>query len=143
MTDIEIEGLAEAIQKYRGASRKLGLAMRETMRNSLNVLHEKVPPYPPPPSDSTYRRTGTLGRSLGSRRGGGRAGLPDIYRVTGSTKNIEGAFGTRLDYAPYVISDDDQAWMHKGRWWTMNTVADRARSKIKKLWNDLINKILE
>jgi hypothetical protein len=143
MTDIEIEGLDEAIQKYQGASKKLERAMRQTMNNSLLVLHENVPPYPSPPEGSTYRRTGTLGRTLGSGPGGGVAGKPDIYQVTGSMNNIQGAFGTRLNYAPYVISDDKQARMHKGRWFTMSTIADRARAKITKLWNDLIDVILK
>jgi len=142
MTDIKIEGLEEAIQKYQGASQKLERAMRKTMDSSLLVVHESVPPYPSPPEGSTYRRTGTLGRTLGSGQGGGVVGRPDIYQVTGSMKNIQGAFGTRLEYAPYVISDEDQAWMHKDRWWTMGTIADRARTKIIKLWNDLIDVIL-
>ena len=46
----------------------------------------------------------------------------------------EASFGTRLDYAPYVIGDEEQAKVHRGRWWTISKVAERATGKITKVF---------
>jgi hypothetical protein len=102
-----------------------------------------VPPYPPPPQDSGYRRTGTLGRSLGVGYGGGKTGKPSIYGIKGGGRNIEGRFGTNLEYAPYVIDAQRQAKIHKGRWWTMDTIKQKAEAKIKKIWEDMVKFILK
>jgi hypothetical protein len=149
MTDIEIRGLQEAIQKYKDAPQKLRAGLRKTMFTSLDIVHENVKPYPPPPTDSSYRRTGTLGRTLGASRGGALTGSkPDIYRVQQtSADNMTGYFGTKLDYAPYVIGgaqdDPGQAWMHKSRWWTIDDVAEAAKEKVQAAWNELIKRILK
>jgi hypothetical protein len=149
MADIEIHGLEEAIQKYQGAPLKLRKAMRATMFTSLDIVHENVKPYPSPPADSPYRRTGTLGRTLGASRGGALTGSkPDIYRVQQtSADNMSGYFGTKLNYAPYVIGgaqdDPGQAWMHKSRWWTIDDIAEAAKEKVQAAWERLIKIILE
>jgi hypothetical protein len=56
--------------------------------------------YPPPPSGSTYQRTGNLG--------GGWAAT--------KTANSVYSFDNPVEYAGYVVGDD-QAFMHRGRWW--------------------------
>ena len=133
MAEINITGLQELVDKFKQSEQKLHDGMQLTMNASLDTLQESVPPYPPRPQESTYIRTGTLGRSLGAS-----GAKPDIKKVTGTVKTIQGAFGTRINYAPYVISDDKQAYMHRGRWWTMQTVADKARDKIERLWQKFI-----
>lgn len=128
---IEITGLKEIRARFAAYPEKFGRAVEKTLEAALFILTESVPPYPPPPVDSTYTRTGTLGRTLGSSQTGGPAGLlPEIFEV----KQIgEGAWtadwGTRLEYAPYVIGTFTQAG-HMGHWWTILTVARRAIPKI-------------
>lgn len=145
---VEIKGLKELLSSMTKYPAELAKTVGVTMVASLNTLWENVPPYPPPPQDSTYRRTGTLGRSLGSSQGGGASGgEPSIYRVRQLGEgNYEGVFGTNLDYAPYVIGDTTQAEVHQGRWWTMQTITQRAAEKINHLWQkagDLLAKFLE
>lgn len=127
--NIQIEGLDNLIEKFRRWPDKFRRSARATMEASLLVIHESVPPYPPPPAGSTYDRTGTLGRRLGA--GGGS---PDIYEVREAGNYFEGSFGTNLEYAPWVIDEDRQAWMHRGRWWTLQGVGRRAKDRIVELW---------
>jgi hypothetical protein len=139
-TTIIVEGLEEIRSRFRRFPDKYHRATKTTMEASLLTVWESVPPYPEEPPDSSYTRTGTLGRTLGSGETGGRqGGQPDIYEINQGSSYIEGAFGTRLGYAPHVIGDPDteQAWMHQGRWWTLVEVLQRAATKIERLWDAL------
>jgi len=132
---LEVEGLEELREKYKDAPQRFKAAMFKTTEGSLLVLHENVPPYPEANPDSTYIRTGTLGRSLGSSFGGGASGgEPDIYTVKQMGSEVVGEFGTRLEYAPYVIGENEQAAQHRGRWWTIGTIARNAQAKIERLF---------
>ncbi len=130
---IQVFGLDEVIQRMEAYPTELHQGMDTTMEASLLVLQENVPAYPQASETSTYRRTGTLGRTLGSAIGGGKSGTPEIFEVRSMGSAVEGRFGTNLDYAPHVIGDETQAWMHY-RWFTMKTIADRATAKITRLW---------
>lgn len=142
---IEIKGLKELLSSMTRYPVELAKTVAVTMSASLNTLWGNVPPYPPPPSDSAYRRTGTLGRSLGSGMGGGASsGEPSIYKVRQLGEgNYEGTFGTNLDYASYVIGDTQQASVHQGRWWTMRKIAERAAEKINRLWQMAGDKLVQ
>lgn len=132
---IVIEGLDELSARFAQFPDAFQRVMHKTMEASLLHLWGSVPEYPEPPGTSTYTRTGTLGRTLGSSEGGGRSGgKPDIYEVKQGPGYTEGEFGTNLSYAPYVIGDNEQAWMHRGRWWTIATVAERAKDGIERLF---------
>ena len=147
---IEIEGLKELIDKFDKLPNEVQQTLVKMMYVSLDTLQENVPPYisqvvPP----EVYRRTGTLGRSLGSGMAGGKVGKPTVYSVRGTGKDTVGEFGTNLSYAPYVISPERQAYMHKpgykGRpgWWTLNTIKDKALPKIIQRWNDAMAAIIK
>jgi hypothetical protein len=140
---IEVRGLTELIQRMQQYPQKLAAVVKTGMDATLAALWESVPPYPASPPDSTYRRTGTLGRTLGSSFSGGKSGgEPSIYSTRSlGAGNIEGRFGTNLDYAPYVIGDGTQAKVHQGRWWTMTTIAEKAKSKITAVWNSVGTKL--
>jgi hypothetical protein len=137
---IEVRGLTELIERMRAYPRELQEGVEVTMDAAMLTLHENVPPYPPPPDTSTYDRTGTLGRTLGSSESGGKAGTPDVYEVREMGSAWEGHFGTNLEYAPYVIGDDTQAG-HMGHWWTMKVVAERATDKINRMFETLAKKL--
>jgi len=146
--EIKVEGLKELIAKFDQLPTEIQREFVTTMHQSLLALQENVPPYVPqvvPPE--VYRRTMTLAGSIGSSPGGGKAGSPSIYSVTGSGKDVKGQFGTNLNYAPYVIDPDRQAYMHrpgyKGRrgWWTMDDVVKRARDKIERLWRAMVEDV--
>ena len=81
------------------------------------LLRAEMRKYPPPPPNSTYRRTGTLGKSW-----------------TQAVKKFGGSWlaqvGTRLNYAPYVQDMNRQAEIHQGRWQTIQSVAADKRDEV-------------
>lgn len=145
---IEIKGLNELLRQMTKYPMQLVKVVSVTMSASLNTLWEKVPAYPPQEPDATYRRTGTLGKSLGSSMSGGAVGDPSVYRIRQLGEgegNFEGTFGSNLDYAPFVIGEQ-QAGMHSSNWWNIITIAQRAADKIERLWQkagDLLAEFLE
>jgi hypothetical protein len=149
---IEYRGLNELIAQMRAFPQKLKQVAKIGMEASLNTLWENVPSYPTPPDGSSYRRTGTLGKSLGSSEGGGSAGgKPSIYEVkqAGVGGFVEGRFGTTLDYAPYVIGPTEgakgerQAWMHKDRWWQLEDIIPKSKAKIDAIWTGIAQKMAD
>lgn len=136
---IEIEGIDELIKKYDKMPKNINDKMNKTMEASLRALNSKVPGYPPQRENMVrpYKRTGTLGRSIGV--GGAK---PTVYSITGSGGNIQGRFGTDLSYAKYVIDEKQQAYMHKNWWWTLDFVARRSKDTIVSLWNRVIQALL-
>ena len=132
---LEVEGLDELREKFKEAPDRFANAITKATEGSLLVLNENVPPYPEANPDSTYVRTGTLGRTLGSSFGGGASGgQPDIYTVRQMGSEVVGEFGTNLEYAPYVIGEMEQVHQHQGRWWTIKTIAERATEKITRVF---------
>jgi hypothetical protein len=115
---------------------QLDAVMKETAVAALLIIHESVPAYPKQMPDSSYVRTGQLGRSMGVGQGGGELGNPDIYLVKKmGSGEYEGEFGTNLGYAPQVIGEQSQKEFFKARgWWTTRTIATRATPKIVKLY---------
>lgn len=81
-----------------------------------------------------YRRTGTLQREITTETA-----------VNGNA--VIGNIGTALEYAPYVIGDN-QAPIHQGRWWQLDDEVEKnlddatrvleetAWAEIEKLWAD-------
>lgn len=138
----EIKGLDELLQRMQAYPTELVKTMAVGMSASLNIFWEKVPPYPKQDPGARYRRTGTLGRSLGSSESGGATSdAPSIYKVKSLGQgNFEGTFGTNLEYAHWVIGEK-QAGMHSSNWWNIQTIAFRAADKVEKLWNDIAEKL--
>ena len=140
-TQIEVRGLKELQARIAQFPDKLEEAQQVTMDASLLTLWENVPPYPKISFNSSYRRTGTLGRSLGTSAAGGKgSGKPSIYETKKLGSGFEGRFGTDLSYAPYVIGDTTQA-THMGYWWQMKDIANKAGDKITRLWQTLADKM--
>ena len=124
----------DLIQRMHAYPSVLHREMEATMKKALYHTQGSVPPYPPARPESSYIRTGTLGRSIGL---GGRA---DIYEVRRIGAGYEAVLGTRLGYAPYVIGEN-QAFMHKGRWWTIKTVAEKATPGIMRLFEEMAKRM--
>lgn len=137
MIEIGIQGMKELERKLKHLPDKLNQLTHKTMETSLQLLQKNTPEYPPVPPESKYIRTETLGRSLG-----GAGGKPTVYSIKGTGANVVGTFGTNLSYAQYVIDENRQAYMHKGRWWTMKTIVENTKEKIINLWNLMIKRAL-
>jgi hypothetical protein len=134
-SSITVIGLDELRQRFRAFPEKFRAGVAKALEASLLVLWENVPPYPAPPPDSDYRRTGTLGRTLGA--GGAK---PDIYAVKQEGGYWVGEFGTNLEYAPYVIGDETQAHQN-AHWWTMSVIGEKAEEKILAVFDMLAEKL--
>lgn len=104
--------------------------IEEGMSRGMTLIHGGLPPYPPPPASSTYRRTGTLGREITTDTA-----------IEGNA--VVGKIGTVTEYASYVISRDDQAWMHEGRWWTLDEEVEKAVDQVGEEISAHIEKMLE
>ena len=142
MTTIEVEGLDELRHNFQQFPNEFNRTLKKAMDASLLVVWENVLPYPAKPESDSYIRTGTLGRTLGTGMTGGQIGKPDIYQVRGMGSGMqEASFGTRLEYAPYVIGDEEQAKVHRGRWWTISKVAERATAKVTKVFVLMANNL--
>ena len=139
--EVTTKGLDPLINNMRQFPVRFKKLQKLGMHASLLVFWENVPPYPAQPAESTYRRTGTLGRTLGSSQTGGKSGgEPDIFKTVGlgSTK-AEGRFGTRLGYAPYVIGDEQAK--QNAHWWKLADVVGLSEEKIVKVWEGIMNKM--
>lgn len=133
----------DLIQRMQRYPAQLDAAMQKTAKAAILTVHENVPPYPRRPN-SSYRRTGTLGRSLGVGQGGGPIGSADIMQVKRlGTGQYEGTFGSRLSYAPDVVGDPGQKPIHKGIWWTITDVANRAAPKVVRLYEEVSKQMVK
>ena len=122
---IEIVGIDAVIRKLGKVE---GLKQLEpAMRDAVALVQGAVAHYPAPPPTSTYRRTGTLGRSWATK----------VQRSP-----LQGQVGTNLDYAPWVQDRDRQAWMHKGRWQTIQDVAEKLADQVQTIFDRAINRLL-
>lgn len=126
----------DLLQRMQRYPQKLDGVMRTAAEASLLVIHENVPPYPDQLPDSTYVRTGTLGRSMGVGMTGGQLGQPDIRTIKKVGSGFyEGEFGSKLDYAPQVIGEETQRPFFAARgWWTTRDIAKAATAKIVRVY---------
>ena len=138
---VEVKGLDELIAKMKAYPGELRKSLHLTVTSALIVLWENVPAYPPPPEDSTYKRTGTLGKSLGSGLSGGAVGEPDVFTVKSLGSGFEGKFGSNLSYASYVIGEQQSPRM--SHWWTIKTVAEKSADKITRLFEKLAQQMAD
>ena len=126
---VDLTDLSKPVKRVKKIPRWYKQVTRIIIDASLVIVWSEVPPYPSPPSGSGYTRTGTLGRSLGVSEQGGVAGKPDVFGTRRSGRRIVGRFGSRLNYAPFVIGQQ-QAGVHQSRWWTIMEVRDTAEPRV-------------
>lgn len=134
---IRIEGLEELKRKFEEMPAMLNQLMKTEMERSMEFIHGRVPAYPPPPPGSTYQRTLTLGKSINT----------EVKALGG---DVTGEIGTNVVYAPYVISSEEtrdgrgpQAWMHKGRWWTLQEVVEKAMGAVTNRFQKMVDRLLK
>jgi hypothetical protein len=86
--------------------------------------------------NSTYQRTGTLGRRTNSG-------------VDEAPFEIVGWIGNSTEYAPWVISRDEtdyggpQASIHAGRWYTLQSVAEDNTDAVSDIVLDYVMDVFE
>ena len=137
---MEIKGIKKINARFKKFPKWYRKVSRMAMDGAMQIIWSEVPSYPPVPTDSKYIRTGNTGRTLGISTGAHPAlgktmsGKPDIFRVKQSSGMVTGKFGTRLNYAKYVIGKDTQA-PQNAHWWTLDEdVKKKAEPRIKKVF---------
>ncbi len=137
---IIVSGLQDVSQKLeRMSGEQLQAEVEKTTLSAVLFVQGEIPGYPAPPSGSRYRRTGTLGRTVTALAGRAPEALSRVETVGG---RVTGFVGTSLSYAKWVIDIARQAWMHRGRWWTLQGVARGARGGIIKLYQAMVQRLV-
>lgn len=135
--DIKPSGVQQAVEHVARIVKDTKPTMHQAAEDSLNVLFDAAPGYPSEPPGSTYARTGKLGVSVRGMAGDVPFGGSRVETMGGSVKAV---WGTTVPYADFVIGY--QAWMHKGRWWTMKGVFAAAKQAINAVWTAAIRKLI-
>lgn len=135
---IEIRGLDRVRRKLERMKQSIRPQMEKATREAIHYVHSQVPAYPPPPPTSTYRRTGTLGRSVTVFQHHAPGALS---RVEPLGDEVRGVIGTAIEYAPDVIDERHQARMHKGRWYTLQRVVRQATVGIKRIYEKMVREL--
>jgi hypothetical protein len=127
MADITLSiDSAAARNTFAAAPGKLDMAMRGGMEDSTTYVLARIRRYPPERPNQRYIRTGTLNRSW-SRR------------IEGSGLSIRGIVGSNGAMAPYnrLVQDrQHQSRVHRGRWQTIQDVAEQEQNTVVRMFAD-------
>lgn len=107
-TTFEVEGLQELLAGLEMSPQIIKEEAEKATRASLFLFSSFLKDYPPQPATSSYRRTGTLGRTWATA-------MPS-FTMLGN--GFEGKIGNATPYASLVQGDGTQARAHEGRWQT-------------------------
>ena len=115
---------------------ELTMELEKTTRKAVNYVHGKVPAYPSPPPESTYGRSGELGREINTE-------------VKSMGSNIVGLIGSPTPYAPWVISDKEvrgigpQTRTHTATgWYTLQAVVRKAQDAVNRIFEDMVRRLI-
>lgn len=126
---IKLDGEEEVEQVLKALSNP-----RLYLQNALKLAGERMKAeakdYPPPLPNQVYERTGTLMRNWTYRV------MPSLYTVSLQVGNI-------TPYAPKVMDAAEQAWIHQGRWRTIQEIlADNTDFVVEEVV-DAIEEVME
>lgn len=121
ITIIDRNDLFGKMQFLKGFPRSL----KEPTVASTKLLKERMQFYPPPPPNSSYIRTGNLGRSW-------------KRRTILNSRTLGKVFSDHPDYNKFVQGGSTQAGIHRGRWQTDDSVASESENEILTIYDDFI-----
>lgn len=113
---ITITGLDEAERRLGRIDDVLDV-IEPAMQRSVIKLQEAMADYPPQRPNSSYRRTGTLGRRW-------------TTAVDRLPRSLRGTVGNNTIYGPFVQSARFQSAVHRGRWQTDEQVIEEEKPGI-------------
>ena len=129
MASIRIEGVDKLMRKFNSLQ-QIHDILRPPMQRSVMILQADLAKYPAKRPNSSYVRTGTLGRSW-------------TPRVRTEGDRLVGRIGTKVIYAPFVQSQQFQADIHRDRWQTDVQVLERNGTRIMRQFESAIEQALE
>lgn len=138
---ISIRNLPEVTGAFSDMVKAIQPTMEDATLKAVLYVQQQIPEYPPAPAMSTYRRTLQLFRSLTSLRGQ----APDaLSRVEASAFGLmKGFVGTNLEYAHWVVDDEDQTKVHwNNGWWTLQRVIEESEDAIGLIYDHAIDDML-
>lgn len=132
--NVRVNGLTRVVNKLNGIERGKASALRDASNQTNRYLKSEIPP--PPPPTSTYVRTGRLETSFKGS-------------VTPISRGYAVSISNPTKYAPWVISltrvagAGPQAWMHRGRWYTLQEVLRRSANGVVQIYAGAIRRLVE
>ena len=114
------------------APHRINLAMRFGMEDATTLLFALARRYPPQRAGSTYVRTFSLMRSWGRQIIGSGLSMRGVVSSSSST----------VPYNRYVMSRADQASIHRGRWATVEDIAERSQRVIGRMFDARLHEAL-
>jgi len=131
---INIVGVESTIRELSQVER--AQILRKPMRRALAILENQVKRYPPTRPGQRYIRgrgpTNSRGRLR--RETSERLGQSWTTKIEGTRNGLRGEVGTNVSYAPWVVADRFQAWMHRGRWFTDKSILDDNERDINRVF---------
>lgn len=112
---IEVKGLEELLARFRNAPKLIEAELEDAGDSILAQGIQILTREPPPPSGSTYRRTGRLVR--------GWKETDRRFVVRGNARSV--VLRNPTPYTRWVQSQADQARVHKGRWPTVEQAQEQ------------------
>lgn len=131
---VGLEGLQAALEQMPEA---IGSETEQAIDRALMLAQGKLAVYPPAIPFSRYRRTGLLGQLW--------AGATHrIRRVTmGSRLFVEGSIQNARPGIERVQNEDDQAWVHQGRWRTVQQILADMQPEVDRLLQQAGDRVVE
>lgn len=142
MAQIEVRGLARLNTKLGRAG--ANQILERPMAKSLAIVEGVLKTEPPPRPGQRYirGRGPTNAAGVVIRETSEHLSATWSSNVTQSPSGVRGQLRNNVSYAPWVVSDQWQAWMHKGRWTTDVQAIDRNMDRIRQIFNDEVAKEL-
>jgi hypothetical protein len=126
MADVTLTVDSRAVhQMLDRAPHRVNQGMRNGMEDSLTLLFALVRRYPPQRAGQIYVRTYALQRSWGRQIIGSGLEMRGVVSSSSST----------VPYNLYVMSRADQASIHRGRWATVEDIAENSRGVIQRMFD--------
>ncbi len=126
MISVQLVGFNRVRNNLRKATREMPRLTDRVVGEHTRTLRQvlKSTPYPSRRPQQAYRRTGRLANSFNAKRE--RLG--------------EWSINNSALYSQYVVGKERQAWMHKGRWWTVQDIERRLRPQLTRSLTQAVTK---
>lgn len=128
------------LQGKLGKLKNLQAHLQKAGHNALRSLLATRPAYPPQRPGQSYHRTMALGQSLSHMAGRAPGALSRVESMSGG---VQVTYGTGIPYAQWVVSEARQAWMHRGRWWTMEKHMLSQAERMVEVFQSYIAKLIK